>query len=395
MNASEDIEKLLADRESDRVERTASFQKNDKLGQAVCAFANDMPGHGKPGYFFVGVDDAGVPTGLAVTDELLKSLAAVRDNGNIVPIPSMVVGHHEVDGHEVAYVRVEPSDMPPVRYKSDVWIRVGPRRGRASAQEERQLNERRIDRAHTWDLRACREASLEDLAMDRFTLNYLPAAVSRETLDENDRPPEHQLSALRFWHTGFKCPTNAAILAFGTDPERFFPGAYVQYLAFEGTRQSDPVLEERRMSGDLYTVLSALDELARTLARVRPVRDESMRERDVADYPWRALHELFMNAIIHRNYEGSTTPVAIHKYEDRLEVYNPGGLYGDMSEDQLFVGTAYRNLVLAEAAKTFGFVNKFGVGLDIVRDELEKNGSPPLEPQIQPNHVLMLVRKRP
>lgn len=395
MNAGDDIDNLLTDLETDRVERTESFQKGDKLGQAICAFANDLPGHGKPGYFFVGVNDDGQPVGLTVTDELLKSLAAMRNNGKIIPIPSMVVDRHTTANGEIAYVRVEPSDMPPVRYDETVWIRVGPTRRRATAQEERLLSERRVDRARTWDCQACRDATMDDLVRDRFTLNYLPRAVSREVLEENDRPLEHQLDALRFWHRGFACPTNAAILTFGSDPERFVPAAYVQYVAYEGSSQADAVLEERRLSGDLLTVLTGLDDLARSVARVRPQRDTSMRERDVADYPPLALRELFMNAVIHRNYENSTTPVTIDRYSDRIEIQNPGGLYGDLTADQLPRGTSYRNPVLAEAAKTLGFVNKFGRGLDIAQRELANNGSPPLEHTIGPNHVLMLVRKRP
>src|SRR5688500_16507641 len=74
-------------------------------------------------------------------------------------------------------------------------------------------------------------------------------------------------------------------------------------------------------------------------------------------HPPVALHELFINSVIHRNYDGSTTPASINHFSDRIEIQNPGSLYGDLTKDQFPDGTAYRNPVLAEAAKTLGFAN--------------------------------------
>lgn len=51
-----ELERLMADMESDHVERKASASDPDKIRQAVCAFSNDLPDHRTPGYVFVGVD---------------------------------------------------------------------------------------------------------------------------------------------------------------------------------------------------------------------------------------------------------------------------------------------------------------------------------------------------
>lgn len=59
MISKEEIRALLSDLESDRAERTLSTTNTDKFGQAICAFANDMPNHKMPGYLFLGVDDDG------------------------------------------------------------------------------------------------------------------------------------------------------------------------------------------------------------------------------------------------------------------------------------------------------------------------------------------------
>src|SRR5262245_63197373 len=124
--------RLMRDLESDRVERTTSTSNTDKFAEAVCAFANDMPQHRQPGYLFVGVHDDGTPSGLAVTDQLLQNLAGIRADGNVQPLPTMNVQRLQTPQGDVAVVEVLPSDLPPVRYKGRLWIRVGPRRAIAS-----------------------------------------------------------------------------------------------------------------------------------------------------------------------------------------------------------------------------------------------------------------------
>ncbi len=389
-----DIDKLLMYMESFRVERTESLGDTDKFCKAICAFSNDMPGSGLPGYLFVGVDKKGVPTGANIDERLLEILAGHRNNGQILPVPSMHVFKASCRGKDIAVVEVLPSDIPPVRYKQVVYIRTGPSTGIATAEQERRLEERRVDRARTWDTRACVDASLNDLALDIFKSTYLPSGVSRAVLEENGRSVEEQLGSLRFYHKKLNAPTNAAVLLFGKDPLYFFPGAYVQYVKYDGPSQSDPPVKEMRISGDFVNVMRDLDRLAKDVANYRPIRRSDLSEEMVADYPDIALHELFINAVIHRNYDGSTTPVSINHFSDRIEIQNPGSLYGDLTRDQFPGGTAYRNPVLAEAAKILGFANQFGRGIALAEDRLLKNGSPKLGYALGDNHLVMIVRQR-
>ncbi|HSO00093.1 MAG TPA: ATP-binding protein [Candidatus Nanopelagicales bacterium] len=391
----EELEQLLQDDETDRVERTISTEKADKFCEAICAFANDLPNHRKPGYLFIGARPDGSAAGVPITDQLLQKLGGIRSDGNIQPLPVMAVQKWPLGGGEMAVIEVMPSDLPPVRYKGQVWIRVGPRKAIATESEERLLTERRAALARTWDARPCREATIADLLIDLFVASYRPFAVAPSVIEENHRSMEEQLAALRFQDPRAGCPTNAAILLFGKDPRYFFPGAYTQYVRYDGLTQAERVLRDRAYSSDLLSTLRGLDELALGLAGSRPEpAPGGLSERTVFDYPPRALHELLMNAIIHRTYE-TTTPVMINQFADRLEILSPGGLYGDITREQFPRVTAYRNPVLAEAAKTLGFVNRFGRGIDMAQAELARNGSPPAEFDVQLNHVLVTVKRRP
>ena len=77
MNTQE-LEPLLAEWESDRVERKASLSDRDKICQAICAFANDLPNSPKPGVVFVGVQDDGSCARFSIADEWLRTMADTR-----------------------------------------------------------------------------------------------------------------------------------------------------------------------------------------------------------------------------------------------------------------------------------------------------------------------------
>jgi ATP-dependent DNA helicase RecG len=397
MNDAELLE-LIKEPESERIERTRDATSSKffkKASEAVCAFANDMSGSDKPGILFIGLEDDGTPSGIKVDDDLLKSIGnQLVSSGQIIPTPHIELRKLNYQESDVLAVVVQPSDAPPVRYDGRVCIRIGPQQHYATPEQERRLSERRIDRSKTWDMRPALDASLDDLSLDLFKINYLPQAIDRETLRENGRTLEEQLAALRFYDLRKNVPTNAGILVFGKDPLGFYPGSYVQYVKYAGKTKGADVLEERRFSGDLGTVLKNLDQLARDQSKTRPERQANLSDKTIYDYPPVALHEVYMNAIIHRNYEASTSPVAIDQYEDRIEVLNPGGLFGDLTQDLFQRATSYRNPVLAEAAKLLGFVNRFGRGISIVNQNLKDNASPPAEFNIQPNHFLVTLRVR-
>lgn len=239
---------LLSDLEADHIERTESVNNTDKFGMAICAFANDLPDHRRPGYLLIGVKDDGVLSGLKVTDQLLQNLGGIRSDGNILPQPLMNVAKFSLDGGDVAVVEVFPSDLPPVRYKGRVHIRVGPRKAIANEQEEHVLSERRVALARSFDARPCPEATLDDMALGQFDA-YRREAIDPETILANHRPVEQQLASLRLYDPERACPTHAGILLFGKNPCFFLPGAYVQYLKLPGTELTDLPEDQAEISG--------------------------------------------------------------------------------------------------------------------------------------------------
>ena len=385
---------LLADHESDAVEFTTATNNTDKFCEAICAFANDFPERRQPGYLLVGVNDDRTASGLTVTDQLLRRLADLRSNVNLEPLPAMTVRKHTVTGGEIAVVEVLPSDLPPVRYKGRVWIRVGPARRGASQQEERFLVEKRTALQRTFDVRPCHGCTLDDLVLDLFSVSYLPAAVDRDVISENQRSLREQMASLRLYDLADDCPTNAGALLFAKDPLRWVAGSYVQFVRWAGTTMADDPISEMRFSGDLLTVLREVDTFVRLPITSYPVAESALRERYEIDYPSIAVRELLLNAIMHRSYE-SNAPVQFYWYEDRIDIQNPGGLYGTASPENFPTQTDYRNPVVAEAMATLGYVNHFGRGVIRAQEALRRNGNPEAEFTFEPSHVLATIRREP
>ncbi|QDC36039.1 ATP-binding protein [Sphingobium fuliginis] len=391
---------LIDDLESDRAERKETWNGSapEKGRQAVCAFANDLPNHNAPGVLFVGVKDDGSPTGGAftVTDNLLLSLADIKTDGKIIPPPTLTVAKRNLRGHDVAVVTVWPSDAPPVRLDGRIWIRTGPRRGQATAQDERILNEKRRYKDRSFDTHPIRAATVGELNKSYFENDFLPQAVARDVLDANGRSYEQRLASLGMIASVEEVyPTVAGLMTLGSSPRTWIPAFYIQFLRINGTAYGDPVSDEQEIDGNLETMLRRLDEKLKAHLSVSvDFTSGTTTEVRKSAYPLSALQQLVRNAIMHRSYEGTNAPVRVYWFNDRIEISNPGGPFGSVTVENFGRPgiNDYRNPLIASVLKMLGFVQRFGFGIAETRRSLEANGNPPVEFEVQPANVLAIVR---
>ena len=391
----QELESMLRDLESDLVERKAALSDPDRIRQVICAYANDLPNHRKPGFIFIGANDDGSCSGLEISDELLLKISNLKDDGKIQPFPSISVDKKSINGCGMVVVRVEPSISPPVRLNGVTWIRVGPRRARATPEEEKRLAERRRSRDLPFDLQPVPSATIKDLDLELFENEYLPHAIDPSVLDQNTRSMEDKLKALRFL-TPDGQPTVLGILVLGEDTLRFIPGAYVQFLRLEGVDLTDPIRHQREIAGPLPDLLRRIDEILEANNSVSiSIVSESVEIRR-SEYPLPALQQLIRNAILHRTYEGTNAPVRIYWFSDRIEIHNPGGPFGLVTKDNFGKPgvTDYRNPHLAEAMHVLGYVQRFGMGIQIARKQLLDNGNPLPDFTIEENYILVTVRRQ-
>ena len=316
----------------------------------------------------IGADDNGKLDGQTFTDEQLRSYAGLRNSGTILPPPAMMVYKETFPEGEIAIIEVQPSEDTPVRYKGVIWIRIGARKAEANTEEERILTEKGQVHSSSFDGHPCREATIDDIDVELFKKEYLPKAVSPVTLAKDKRTPIQQMASLRLFDTRFNCPTYAGILLLGNDPQYFIPGAYIQYVKFAGATRATKVLKENRFKGNLITMLKELEYFIKySIENKRPEFVSVLREEPRINYPWEAIRELAMNAVMHRAYNGNNSPIKFYEYSDRIEIDNPGNLYGKVNLENFPNETDYRNPNIAEIMLNLGYVNRFGSGVAITR----------------------------
>lgn len=391
----QELHLMLIDLESDLIERKASLSDPDRVRQAICAYANDLPDHRKPGVIFIGANDDGSCAGLTVTDELLLRLSHMRDDGKIQPIPSITVGKNVINKCEMAVIVVKPSLAPPIRFNGITWIRVGPRRAIATPEEEKILSERRRSRDLPFDLQPVPSARVEELDLDLFVREYLKLAIAPQVLEQNTRSTKDKLKALRFL-TPDEQPTVLGILVIGKEIQDYIPGAYVQFLRLEGIKLTDPIRDQKVIAGPLRQLLMRIDDVLEANNSIYTYLTSERVEIRRPEYPLVALQQLVRNAILHRTYEGTNSPVRIYWFSDRIEIHSPGGPFGQVTKENFGQPgvTDYRNPHLAEAMRVLGYVQRFGIGIEIARKLLEENGNPPPTFDVERNFILVTVRRQ-
>jgi ATP-dependent DNA helicase RecG len=251
-----------------------------------------------------------------------------------------------------------------------------------------------------FDIQPVYNAILDDLDIDLFKRIYLPSALPSDILIENHRTNAQQLSSLRFVTAEPKTeakPTTLGILTVGKDARQFLPGAYIQFLRLDGTELLDPIKDQKEISGPLPEMLRTLDEtLQVNISTATDITSGPVEIRH-PDYPIVALQQLARNAILHRTYESTNAPVRIYWFSDRIEIHSPGGPYGQVNLDNFGIPgiTDYRNPHLAEAMRNLGYIQRFGVGISLARQELQKNGNPELQLEPKDSYVLVIIRRQP
>lgn len=365
----------------------------DVIRKAVCAMANDLTGKGG-GDILIGVcDDGTVEPDLDTSDKALLNLANLRDDGKILDRPSFTVEQARFNGEPVIHIHVEASPAPPVRLDGIAWVRPGPTTRKATSDDEWILTERRRHKSLPFDSHAWPGCTAADLDLQLFRGTYLPNAVSEEVLEENHRPEEQQLASLRLLDPDSGQATVLGLLLIGLDPSAALPGAYTQFVRYEGDHMDSAVVDDQELRANVVDTTERLDALLRGHIHTRLAETGGFREESRPDYPLAALREAIMNAVMHRNYESSNAPIRILWFSDRVEISNPGGPHGAVREDNYDRVNDYRNPSLAGALKNLGYVNRFGRGINRIREALKRNGNPPPEFEVGESHWAVVLRR--
>lgn len=220
--------------------------------------------------------------------------------------------------------------------------------------------------------RPCPDAALEDIDLHSVT-NFLRLARMERQFPLPDNTPVTDLLAHLHLLSGNQ-PTNAALLLFGRDPQRFLPAAEIRCMHFHGTEIQRPVPFYRIFKGTIFEQVDmAVDFVLSKLNRSVGTRAESSQAPVRYEIPPDVIREAIVNAIAHRDYT-SAGAVQVSVFADRVEVWNPGILTPPLTPESLRHphGSIARNPRTCEALFLAGYIEKYGTGtLMMIRESLD------------------------
>ena len=177
-----------------------------------------------------------------------------------------------------------------------------------------------------------------------------------------------------------------ATLLFSLYPQAYFPQLCIIATAIPGTEvgqlgtEFERFLDNRRIEGTIPEMLDEALTFVRKNMKVKTIIDSlSGKRSDIPEYPITAIREILLNALVHRDYSIHTEgmPIQLQIFSDRIEITNPGGLYGRISLDQLGkVQPDTRNPILATALETLKITENRYSGIPTVRREMQEYGLP-------------------
>ena len=228
------------------------------------------------------------------------------------------------------------------------------------------------------EIRVESRAEIKDIETDSFSL-YLTNL--RKTKPQQGNLSTAKVMKLQGFSDGQK-PTLAGIMMFSEYPQSFYPQLCITAVSVQGYEIGDlGDLSQRfddneRIEGTIPQMLDGAMNFMRRNIKVRTIINPMTGKReDKPEYPIVALREVILNALIHRDYSIHTdlSPITIRVFKDRIEVENPGGLYGRMTINELGKTIAdTRNPFIAKAMEIIGETENRFSGIPIIRRQMSE-----------------------
>ena len=357
--------------ETQNIEYKPSWR--DEYLKVIVAFANKDGGE-----LIIGVDDNGNPIGVKKSKKLLEDIPnKIRNKLGIIPSVKI----EKVGDKDIIHIFIKPSSVS-ISHNGKYYIRSGSNSFELKGEE---LTNFLIEKSgKTWDEFVEEKADFNDINLKtidefkKYAVDRIPSIVAEK---------DYQTILEKLNLQEDKKLKKAAILLFGKNPQRFYPAAYLKIGKFltKTEIQSSDIVE-----GNLFEQITSALEILRTKYLISKIKFEGIHRREILEYPYEALREAIINALIHRNYLGASS-IQIRVYSDRLVIMNEGKLPPEVPVEKLKTEhlSKPRNTLLADVFYKAGFIESWGRGTIKIMEKCLEQGLP--EPDFVEEHGVMKV----
>ena len=376
------VQNFKAEFQTIEVKRSKT-QATEKLFDTLSSFSNQDDG----GVIVFGIyeEDHFAVTGVDDVQALQKSV--MEQCEQMEPVVRAVFTVTEIDGKNVVSAEIPPIDITdrPCFYKGKgrlkgSYVRVGDADKHMTEYEVYSFEAYR--KKYQDDIRRVERANLNSLDKNKVDSYLYHLKQNKPNLSSIDDDKIMELMSL----VNDGKPTLASEMLMGIYPQAFYPQLGIIAVSVPGIEigevdtDGSRFIDNQRIEGTIPEMLDSALQFVRKNTHKRTIIDPETGKRcDRTDYPMNAVREAILNALVHRDYSIHTEgmPIQLTIYSDRLEITNPGGLYGRLTLDTLGkVQPDTRNPVIAIALEVMDITENRYSGIPTIRRELKEYGLP-------------------
>ena len=346
---------IITNGESSKIEFKEEGVHPNSLAEEIIAFANF-----EGGTILIGVDDTGTLKGCAKKDleEFIINVCRNNVRPPLIPVIEKVM----VDEKRIFTVTVPRGDTAYSTNRGLYYIRVGSTKQTPTQQELLRLFQKR--NMIQLDETPVIKTSLRSI--DVAKVNTFLAKLSQSPLNEDsDTSLIHELINLSILVAVDNTlhPSLGGVLAFGKNPQKYFPSYSIQCGAYNGEDLAADTIREKDLVGTLDELIEDAIAFVKLTMPQNPILERDIQRKDNYLYPVEALREAIVNAVCHRDYTISGAAIRLLLFNDRLEIRSPGGLPNTLTEENMLYRQFTRNQMIASFLTGYGYMEQRGKGM--------------------------------
>jgi len=375
------LKDLIEEREN--LELKSSLSLMDEIIEAVSAFSNTEGGR-----VIVGVDNAGRIVGVEIGKGTIENLAN-RIAQNTDPRIHPKISVEEIEGKKIIIIEIKESLDKLVLAFGRPFKRVGKSSPKMGKDEyERIILEKHREKLQ-FDKQVCEGANLEDIdwkfVRERFVSLY--EKVSGKRIVSNPQSLLESLDCLKN-----NKPTNAGILLFGKNPQKFYMNSYIALARYATEEVDVKRLDYKEFQGNIIEQINNCDEYIKEhIAVMSRLLPHKVQREDIPEYGWFSIRELITNAVCHRDYLNIGTKIIIKMFSNRIEFYNPGGLPKGITPKNIAEMQFSRNPIIAKILAKVEYIEELGEGWNKILKEHKEHPLKPKLPTVKTDNYAFLV----
>lgn len=357
MNIDE-LKALVAQKESHVLEFKKSTAQLKSAVESICAFLNESGGT-----VLIGVTDGGHMVGQEVTDNTRREIA--HEISKIEPTIQVTVEYVLLDnGKQVIALKVPNGLYKPYVYDARPFQRNQSTTVKMSQHRYEQLLVKRGQLNYAWDTYPATDCKIADLDHDEIRRTVLQGIqVNRISADAVNEEVIGILKRLRLYKDNRL--TNAAMVLFAKDVRDHYSQCHIKMARFKGTSKTGDFIDNQSFYGNAFKILSEASAFVQRHLPISSSYQEGKLERiDKPAIPPLAVREGLINAICHRDYSNYSASLSLAIFDDRLEIWNVGGLPQELTiSDLKKTHESYpRNKLIADTFYNRGLIERWGTG---------------------------------